>query len=378
MDNNSRSSRGRSLVVWKRKKSTGAEVVEPSDLFPPVPNKPAAPSKSKTCCGGRYELVSFKDLPKYMKDNEFILNYYRANWPLREAFLSLFRWHNETINVWTHLLGFFLFLGLSVANLIDVPEVADFLSGFSWSLPQSIKTNVSHSSDPFFLSVASNLAVSLNQTSVERLATSSAQVAVTRWPFFVFLCGAMVCLLSSSTCHLFCCHSQPMNLFLLRIDYVGITVMIITSYFPPIYYVFQCQQLWQLVYLGGITVMGIFTIITMLTPSLSSPKYRHFRALLFSSMGFFGIVPTVHSLILNWNEPKALETLGYEGAMALSYLMGTMFYATRIPERWRPGWFDLAGHSHQLFHIFVIMGALSHYGAALAFLDWRSNAGCSL
>ncbi|CAM8960418.1 unnamed protein product [Rhodiola kirilowii] len=355
---------GRSLVVWERKKRA---VVEPADLFPlEIKKKTAATG----CCGRHekpYELVSFKELPKYMKDNEFILNYYRANWPLKQAFFSLFRWHNETLNVWTHLLGFFLFLGLSVANLIDVPEMAD---AFSWSLPPSPETNVSHSSEHFFLGVTS-----LNQTTIQSL---GAEISVTKWPFFVFLCGAMFCLLSSSTCHLFCCHSQQLSLFLLRIDYVGITVMIITSYFPPIYYVFQCQPLWQLIYLGGITVMGMFTIITMLTPSLSSPKYRHFRALLFSSMGLFGIVPTIHSVILNWNEPRALVTLGYESTMAMSYLIGTMFYATRIPERWRPGWFDLAGHSHQLFHIFVIMGALSHYGAALAFLDWRSNAGCSI
>jgi hypothetical protein len=49
----------------------------------------------------RYNLVSFWELPNYMKDNEYILRYYRANWPLKEAFFSLFRWHNETLNVWT-------------------------------------------------------------------------------------------------------------------------------------------------------------------------------------------------------------------------------------------------------------------------------------
>ena len=49
----------------------------------------------------RYGLLSFHQLPEYMKDNEFIVNYYRADWPLKEAFFSLFRWHNETLNVWT-------------------------------------------------------------------------------------------------------------------------------------------------------------------------------------------------------------------------------------------------------------------------------------
>lgn len=51
--------------------------------------------------GKRFALVSFWELPNYMKDNEYILRYYRANWPLKQAFFSLFLWHNETLNVWT-------------------------------------------------------------------------------------------------------------------------------------------------------------------------------------------------------------------------------------------------------------------------------------
>lgn len=49
----------------------------------------------------KYCLMSYDELPEYMKDNEYILNHYRADWPLREAFFSLFRWHNESLNVWT-------------------------------------------------------------------------------------------------------------------------------------------------------------------------------------------------------------------------------------------------------------------------------------
>lgn len=79
----------------------------------------------------RYDLISFVELPEYMKDNEYILRYYRAEWPLKEAFFSLFRWHNETLNIWTHLLGFVLFLGLTVVNWREVPRLGDFLSIFS-------------------------------------------------------------------------------------------------------------------------------------------------------------------------------------------------------------------------------------------------------
>jgi len=49
----------------------------------------------------KYQLVEYNSLPPYMRDNEFILGYYRAEWPLKQIFLSIFSIHNETLNVWT-------------------------------------------------------------------------------------------------------------------------------------------------------------------------------------------------------------------------------------------------------------------------------------
>ncbi|GMP60204.1 hypothetical protein CsSME_00023175 [Camellia sinensis var. sinensis] len=322
----------------------------------------------------RWALVRFEELPEYMKDNEFILNYYRANWPLKQAFFSLFRWHNETLNVWTHLMGFALFLGLVVANLMHVPQLADFFGIFTRTFPMSVEANFSHNSKDFFS--GSTKLINLKQPTPPGMEATSPELATARWPFFVFLGGAMFCLLCSSTCHLFACHSHNLNLQLVRMDYVGITIMIITSFFPPIYYIFQCEPLWQIIYLTSISIIGIFTTVTLLMPAFSSGKSRSFRALLFVAMGLFGLVPGIHALIVNWSEPRRNITLAYESAMAISYLIGTMFYVSRVPERWKPGFFDLAGHSHQIFHVFVLLGALAHYGAALVFLEYREKIGC--
>ncbi|KAM3394704.1 hypothetical protein P3S68_003707 [Capsicum galapagoense] len=59
---------------------------------------------------------------------------------------------------------------------------------------------------------------------------------ITRWPFYVFLGGAMFCLLASSTCHLLCCQSERLSYIMLGLDYAGIAALISTSFYPPVYY----------------------------------------------------------------------------------------------------------------------------------------------
>lgn len=66
-----------------------------------------APSSPKEGKGKRlwkkvkYQLVEYHALPGYLKDNEYILGHYRSEWPLKQALLSVFTIHNETLNVWT-------------------------------------------------------------------------------------------------------------------------------------------------------------------------------------------------------------------------------------------------------------------------------------
>jgi hypothetical protein len=50
-------------------------------------------------------LASFSDLPEYLRDNEFIVDFYRPTSTPWDSLRTLWRLHNETGNVWTHLLG---------------------------------------------------------------------------------------------------------------------------------------------------------------------------------------------------------------------------------------------------------------------------------
>ena len=43
-------------------------------------------------------LYSFKQVPKYLQDNEFILSGYRSGYSMLQVWVSLFRIHNETVS----------------------------------------------------------------------------------------------------------------------------------------------------------------------------------------------------------------------------------------------------------------------------------------
>ena len=91
-------------------------------------------------------------------------------------------------------------------------------------------------------------------------------------------------------------------------------------------------------------------------------------------MGFSGVIPAVHALATHWHHSHVVVALGYELLMAILYATGAVFYVTRIPERWKPGAFDIAGHSHQIFHVFVVLGALAHTLATLLVMEFRRGS----
>ncbi|KAL7608630.1 hypothetical protein Lser_V15G12654 [Lactuca serriola] len=375
----------------------------------------------------KYQLVEYHSLPAYMKDNEFILGHYRAEWPLKQIFLSIFTLHNETLNVWTHLIGFFLFLTLTIysakmiPNVVDIPTLKHFpdvlrktdlyklredLLTCIPSMPNmpdlqklrdEIKTSFHASSDllplmsnwhivelltnclPERFSHSNHTDICVLQSMKEDVANIIAPLItrpITKWPFFAFLGGAMFCLLSSSLCHLLCCHSKRLSYIMLRLDYAGIAALISTSFYPPVYYAFMCHPFFCNLYLGFITLLGIATIMVSLLPVFDRPEYRNIRTGLFLGMGLSGAGPIFHKLVWFWNQPEAVYTTGYEILMGTFYGIGSLLYATRIPERWMPGKFDIVGNSHNLFHVLVVAGAYTHYRAGLVYLRWRDMEGC--
>lgn len=58
-------------------------------------------------------MTGFSSVLDRCRDNQFILTGYRVNWSWKQAAWSIFHIHNETGNIWTHLLGFVFFVTLT-------------------------------------------------------------------------------------------------------------------------------------------------------------------------------------------------------------------------------------------------------------------------
>ncbi|KAK8461601.1 hypothetical protein SEVIR_1G062800v4 [Setaria viridis] len=256
-----------------------------------------------------------------------------------------------------HLGGFLLFLALAVAG--GAREAADEAApGIMRFVVGS--ANASWDSDHSGLPGHDAGAAALSS-------------GVPQWPRMVFLLGAMSCLAISATAHLLACHSRRATAVFWQLDYAGISVMIVASFVPPVYYAFLCHPGARAAYLSGITALGVLVVGALLSPSCSSPRYRRLRASLFLAMGLSGVLPALHALWLNWGHPACYLALGLEVAMGLAYAAGAWVYVSRVPERWRPGVFDVVGHSHQIFHVLVLVGAATHYVAVAVLIHWREK-----
>ncbi|KAI1143389.1 HlyIII-domain-containing protein [Hypoxylon sp. FL0543] len=258
--------------------------------------------------------VIWDDLPSWRRDNHFIVTGYRPDsnsyW---RSFTSLFYVHNESVNIWTHLLG-----------ALSFPIVGTWL--YHVIVPRYASAN-------------------------------SSDVLV----FACFFAGAVLCLGMSATFHAISNHSEEVAKWGNKLDYSGIVFLIVGSYVPALYYGLFCLPKLMTIYLYGIFVLGLGCGIVSWVEQFRTPRWRPYRAAMFVGLGVSGVVPVCHGLSIygyrSLEERMGLNWVLFQGFL---YIFGAFLYAVRWPERSFPRKFDLWGSSHQLFHILILFAAASH------------------
>ena len=93
---------------------------------------------------------------------------------------------------------------------------------------------------------------------------------------------------------------------------------------------------------------------------------------MFVSMGLSAIFPVLHGIrMYGLHEMRSrigLTLLISQGAL---YILGAGIYAARWPERTNPGKYDIWGSSHQIFHVLVVVAAVTHFGGLVTAFDWH-------
>jgi len=192
------------------------------------------------------------------------------------------------------------------------------------------------------------------------------QMPLSRWPIIVFLLSAVFCLMCSAIFHLFYCLSFRANQILLRLDYAGVSILITGSCFPPLVYGFYCQPFFSQLYLSIIGFISIIVFFVSLGDKIHSQEYRKIKSVMYGGLGVFAGLPILHLVYLSatMSDNTALNfttSLPYYMAMGISYLGGLTVYATKCPERYSPGKYDICGHSHQIWHVCVLLGIIFTY-----------------
>lgn len=179
--------------------------------------------------------------------------------------------------------------------------------------------------------------------------------------FSTFYFGVAICFLLSSTFHVINNHSRRIAAFGNQLDYLGIVLLMWGATIPTVYYGFHDDIKLRNLYWTVVSILGAACCIATLHPKFRTPTFRPYRSMMYAALGLSAIVFIIHAISLRgFAEANRRMSLDWMGAMALLNLTGAVTYGTRIPEKLRPGKFDVYGSSHQVLHFMVIFAGLAH------------------
>jgi len=318
--------------------------------------------------------------PAYLKFNPYITHGYRGEGLLlsecvRSSFAS---WSNETLNCYTHLVGFCVFL-YEFCLLFEINgRDWSFLLGVTSAVAVSDVNNSNH--DEGFNNHDTEKLYSSSSTS---FSSSDGPLAKnTDWgeeewiKSLVLLCF-MSCTLLSTLYHTFCCISDRSYRRWLTVDMTGVAAALLGIYCSGIYIAYRDNTYWLAVHLA---VTSLLFLMAMTAQFLFVAKSQsdnnnlkqdeveeshnssfHWRLFFFTLWAVYGVIPTLQWVVVKGLKDQTSQELLHK-IIKMYALSAAAFgvYIFKVPERFSPGKFNYVGHSHQLWHI-LIFSALYYW-----------------
>jgi adiponectin receptor len=280
-----------------------------------------------------YCLCRASDLPLWHFRHRYLETGYRKSpSTLYQAARSLFQWHNESINIWLHyispvlLIFFASYLTDGFDNIINQGTIIDQVTFFS----------------SFFVANVSSLLI-------------------------------------SAACHQFYYVNQQIHELCWFFDFSGILLGMVIGGVTFMYFVFYCQPYHIVVATVVLTIGFVYSYIScwnsyhqrmrkrVLVPNDRFPEFASFL----SSYAVFASIGPV--FVALWFRREYIYEPSYRWIIIQTFLspvistIGILIFAKGgVPEIFckplglRDDFFDMVGHSHQLWHLF----------AAAAMFNW--------
>jgi adiponectin receptor len=259
-------------------------------------------------------LLRYEDLPTPWKGNPHITRGYRFTESAVECVYSAFKLNNETVNIWSHAIG-----------LVIVISIAFYF------YPTSAHWSLSTNTDVFFAAL-----------------------------FFFAACKCLVCSCMWHTMSSIA--DQTVMERFACVDYTGISLLIAASIMTTEYAAFYCEPVSRWTYMTLTALLGLGGTIVPWHPFFNRADMSWARVAFYVSLGATGFLP-----LFQLNLTRGPEWTAYFYAPVMNsiavYILGALIYASKMPEKWVPGWFDYFGGSHNIWHFAVIGGILFHYTA---------------
>lgn len=258
-------------------------------------------------------IISLDKITKYkslfIAVHPFIQHGYRIHHNMVDCIGSIFKIHNETFNIWSHIIAFVTFV--ATAALVYT--------------------------DRTYTTFASN------------------------WVVYLYLAAAINCFVSSSIYHTYNCHSHDVANFVFKIDLLGIVLVLLSGAIGTQHFMFHEFPDIRRGYIIFYIVLSTLIVLISNVSCCKQEKLNLLRIFLVILLFASAFLSSIHwALIADMKEVEAITPYYLMGYVAI--YVGFVFYFSKFPEcSFQHRIIDIYFQSHTIWHYCVYLAAISYY-----------------